>query len=164
MDKVLSAPRVDLSELAPRIKTIQIDKEQIGLLIGPGGKTIRNIIETSGATVDVNDDGLVSVSAVNKDSLQMALTDILGLTKTFEVGEIIEDAEVDSVVDFGAFVKISRTKTGLLHVSEISNDFLKDPREKLKEGDKIRVKVIKVDGEKVSLSKKQLEEKTEQSK
>jgi len=159
MDKVLSAPRAELSELAPRIITVQIKKDQIGLLIGPGGKTIRAIIENSGATVDVDDDGLVSISAVNKDSLDLALKDVTGLTKSFEIGEIIEDAEVDSVVDFGAFVKISSGKTGLLHVSEISNDFIKDPREKLKEGDKIRVKIIKIDGEKIALSKKQLEVK-----
>ena len=164
MDQVLPASRSDLSQLAPRIKTIQIQKDQIGLLIGPGGKTIRAIIERSGATVDVDDNGLVSISAINKDSLDMALSEIAGLTKTFAVGEIIEDAEVDSVVDFGAFVKISSTKTGLLHVSEISNDFLKNPREKLKEGDKIRVKIIKVDGEKISLSKKQLEQKTNETK
>ncbi len=161
MEKVLPESRKELSQLAPRIKTIQIQKDQIGLLIGPGGKTIRGIIEKTGATLDVNDDGLVSISAIDKDSLDLALAEVLGLTKTFEVGEIIENAEVDSVVDFGAFVKISSTKTGLLHVSEISNDFIKDPREKLKEGDKIRVKIIKVDGEKVSLSKKQLEKSVE---
>jgi len=161
MDKVISTPRSDLSDLAPRIKTVQIQKDQIGLLIGPGGKTIRSIIENTEATVDVDDEGLVSISAINKNSLEQALKAVTDLTKTFEVGDIIEDAEVDSVVDFGAFVKISSTKTGLLHVSEISNDFIKDPREKLKEGDKITVKVIKVDGEKIALSKKQLEKTTE---
>ena len=118
----LPAPRADLSKFAPRIQTIQIDPEKIGLLIGPGGKTIRRITETTGAQIDIaeDDSGKVFIYSNNGDSLNRAKEIILGMTKEISIGELYQGTVV-SIKEFGAFVEVFPGQDGLVHVSELSN-------------------------------------------
>lgn len=157
MEKVMSKPRAELSKHAPRITQVRISPSQIGTLIGPGGKTIRKITEESGAEIDIDEDGVVSIAATTPDSMQKAVQAIKDLTYIPQEGEILE-GEIVRIEDFGAFVQLTPTKDGLLHVSELSHSFVKDPRDVVKEGQKVKVKVLEVspDG-KIRLSKKALE-------
>lgn len=147
-------PRKDISTYAPRLKHIKIDPEKIGLLIGPGGKTIRAIQEESGALIDIQDDGTVTVSSNDGASAEEALARIEALTEDIKVGRIYT-GKVTSVKDFGAFVEIAPGKDGLCHISELSNDYVRSVSEICKEGDALEVKVIAVDEQnRVKLSRK----------
>jgi polyribonucleotide nucleotidyltransferase len=154
MLSVIRKPRGEISPYAPRLTQIKIDPEKIGLLIGPGGKTIRSIQESAGVTIDVQDDGTVTVAGANGPSVEEALASIEALTEEIKVGRIYEGT-VSSVKDFGAFIEIAPGKDGLCHISELDVGFVKSVSDVCKVGDKLTVKVIAVDDQnRVKLSRK----------
>jgi polyribonucleotide nucleotidyltransferase len=161
MKKNISEPKAELSKYAPKMLTIKINPDQIGMIIGGGGKTIKEIQLRTGAEIGIEDDGSIFISATNADGAQQALEIIEGMTREVQVGEIYEGV-VEEIVDFGAFVEILPGRTGLLHVSEIAHGYVKNVDEHLKAGDVVKVKVIETspDG-KMSLSKKALEPRPE---
>ncbi len=154
MYETISKPREELSEHAPRVDVLKIPISKIGELIGPGGKNIKRIIEETGAELNVEDDGTVQIFAIDDEAIEKAKKAVEALTFEPEVGKIYAGT-VEKIVEFGAFVKIAPNVEGLLHVSEISDSFVKDVHDFLKEGDAIEVKVLEVDGMgKMKLSKK----------
>ena len=140
----ISRPRGETSENAPRLLRTTIDPEKIGLLIGPGGKTIRAIQESTGASLDVNDDGVVTVACADAAGAQAAFAQVEALTASIEVGRIYE-GKVISIKDFGAFVEILPGKDGLCHISELSEDYVSNVSDVCQMGDMMKVKVIAVD-------------------
>ena len=144
MVEVMPAARTDVSKYAPKIKTVKIDPEKIGEVIGSGGKTIRNISATTGATVDVAEDGTVSISAVDETAVEKAAEWVDLITRELQKGEVFEGI-VKRIVNFGAFVEIVPGKEGLVHVSEMSTEYVKDPHDVVKEGQKVKVNVREVD-------------------
>jgi polyribonucleotide nucleotidyltransferase len=156
MNRVLEAPRADISTFAPRIVTIRIPTEKIRDVIGKGGATIRSIIEKTGVKIDVEDDGRVNVASADGAASERAIAMIKELTATPELNASYL-GRVERITDFGAFIEIMPGVDGLLHVSEIANYRVKDVRDELKEGEQIMVKVINVDPSgKVRLSRKVL--------
>ena len=156
MAKTISEPRKAMSAFAPRIVTIRIPVDKIRDVIGPGGKTIRSIIERTGVKIDVEDDGRVNVASADGESAQKAIGIIQELTATPELNKTYM-GKVQRITDFGAFVEIMPGTDGLLHVSEIATHRVKDVRDELKEGQQILVKVINVDPTgKIRLSRKAL--------
>jgi len=152
----LPTARLEINKWAPRITSIKVKPDQIRIIIGPGGKTIKGIVDQTGAQVDVNDDGTVNVASADADAVQRAIDIIKGLTAEPEVGAIYKGT-VKRIVDFGAFVEILPNNEALLHVSEISHDRVESPGDVLKEGDEIEVKVISVDREgKTRLTRREL--------
>ncbi len=158
MQEVCPKPKAELSPFAPRIVTLQIPQEKIGEVIGPGGKTIRKMIESSGVTsIDIEEDGKVIVASPNQDALQAAVDMIKSLTEEPEIGKIY-DATVKRVMNFGAFVEFLPGREGLVHVSEIANKFVKDVNDVVKVGDTFKVKLMEKDEMgRFNLSKKQAE-------
>jgi polyribonucleotide nucleotidyltransferase len=144
MDKVLSAPRANMSEWAPSIITIKIDPEKIRDVIGKGGAVIRAITEETGTTIDIENDGTVRIASVDGVSGREAQRRIELITAEVEVGRVYE-GRVARLMDFGAFVTILPGKDGLVHISQISDERVERVSDKLKEGDIIRVKVLEVD-------------------
>lgn len=156
MSLVIDKPNPSLSIYAPKLLNINISPEKIGTVIGSGGKTIKQIQEETNTEVHIEDDGKVTVSGDNIENVQKAINWIDGLTKEIEVGEVFKGLVVD-VLDFGALVQILPSKVGLLHVSEFSNEYIKDIKSVVKIGDSFDVKVLKVEANgKISLSKKVL--------
>jgi polyribonucleotide nucleotidyltransferase len=156
MAKTIAAPRTSMSSFAPRIVTIKIPVDKIRDVIGPGGKTIRSIIERTGVKIDVQDDGRVNVASADGESAARAIGIIQELTATPELNKTYM-GKVQRIADFGAFVEIMPGTDGLLHVSEIANHRVKDVRDELKEGQQILVKVINIDPTgKIRLSRKAL--------
>ena len=150
------AHRQSISAFAPRIVTIKIPVDKIRDVIGPGGKTIRSIIERTGVKIDVEDDGRVNVASADEASAQKAIGIIQELTATPELNKTYM-GKVQRITDFGAFVEIMPGVDGLLHVSEIAHYRVKDVRDEMKEGDQVMVKVINIDPSgKVRLSRKAL--------
>src|SRR5258706_3142363 len=137
--------RAEVSEYAPKISMLRIPVEKIGELIGPGGKVIKNIIATTGAQVDVEDDGSVSISGVNEDQVKAAVNWIQGLTREVTVGEIFQNAEVKRILPFGAFVEFLPGKEGMVHVSQMSTDFVNNPNDVVSIGQKVTARVIQID-------------------
>ena len=135
-----------------------INPEKIGALIGPGGKIINGIIEHYGVTIDIEDDGKVFVGGSGKEAVESALTEIKSITREFSVGEIVE-GEVVRIMEFGAIIDLGAGRDGMIHVSELKEGFVKNVSDVLKIGDYVRVKIIKIDGDKLGLSIKQLEKK-----
>lgn len=155
MAEALEAPRDELNQNAPRIETIQVKPDKIRDIIGPGGKTIRAIQEQTGANVDIDDAGVVSISSSDGKSLAQAMALIKGLTMEAEVGEFYQGI-VKRCVDFGAFVEILPGTDGLVHISEIAAERVNTVTDVLNEGDNIVVKCIKVDRDgKIRLSRKE---------
>ena len=147
-------PRDEISQWAPRLLRTHIDPEKIGLLIGPGGKTIRAIQESTGASIDVEDDGTVTVASQSAEAARAALAQVEALTASVEVGRIY-DGRVTSVKDFGAFIEILPGKDGLCHISELSDGYVNSVADVCKVGDRMKVKVIAVDDQdRVKLSRK----------
>jgi polyribonucleotide nucleotidyltransferase len=144
MDKVISAPRANMSEWAPSIITIKIDPEKIREVIGKGGAVIRAITEETGTTIDIDNDGTVKIASVNGLAGKEAQRRIELITAEVEVGRIYE-GRVARLMDFGAFVTILPGKDGLVHISQISEERVERVSDKLKEGDVVRVKVLEVD-------------------
>ena len=154
MLSAIRRPRPEISIWAPRLLRTRIDPQKIGLLIGPGGKTIRAIQEQTGANIDVEDDGTVTVASHDAEGAMAAMAQIEGLTASIQVGRIYE-GRVTSIKDFGAFVELVPGKDGLCHVSELSDDFVKSVGDFCRIGDVMRVKVIAVDDQdRVKLSRK----------
>jgi polyribonucleotide nucleotidyltransferase len=155
MSEALSAPRPTVSAYAPRIVSIRIPVDKIRDVIGPGGKTIRGIIDKTGVKIDVEDDGRVNVASVDESSAKKALAMIQELTATPELNKTYLGT-VERITDFGAFVQIMPGVDGLLHVSEIAIHRVQDVRDELKEGDQLLVKVINIEPStgKVRLSRK----------
>ena len=161
MEQTLSSPRTSVSTYAPRIVTIRIPVDKIRDVIGPGGKTIRSIIERTGVKIDVEDDGRVNVASADEASAQKAIGIIQELTATPELNKTYL-GKVQRITDFGAFVEIMPGVDGLLHVSEIAHYRVKDVRDELKEGEQVMVKVINIDPSgKIRLSRKVLLEPPE---
>ncbi len=152
MAKAIAAPRAELSPHAPRVHLMKIDPDKIGLVIGSGGKTINAIIDETGATIDIEDDGTVFITAGSPDAMKLAIDRINQLTYEPKPGEEF-DGTVVSIKDFGAFVEILPGKDGMVHVSEMSNDRIAHPSDAVKEGQKVHVWVVSVSPEgKISLS------------
>jgi polyribonucleotide nucleotidyltransferase len=156
MNKVISAPRQEMSEWAPTIMTMKIDPEKIRDVIGKGGAVIRAITEETGATVDIDNDGTVRIASVDGASGKEARRRIELITADVEVGRIYE-GKVARLMDFGAFVTILPGKDGLVHISQISNERVEKVSDKLAEGDVVKVKVLEVDRQgRVRLSMKEV--------
>jgi polyribonucleotide nucleotidyltransferase len=156
LDKMYAAQSgasANISQYAPRIYTLHIPVDKIRDVIGPGGKVIRSIIEQTGVKIDVEDDGTVHVASADEPSAKRALQIIGDLTATAEVGKTYLGTVV-RLVDFGAFVEIFPGTDGLLHISEIAENRIKEVRDELKEGDQILVKVLALEGNKIKLSRK----------
>ena len=156
MEKALPAAREDLSPFAPRIITVQINPQKIGDIIGPKGKTIRGIQEETGAKINVEDSGLITISAVDGGAGAKAKAMIEGLVQEPEVGKIYE-GPVKSTTTFGAFVEIMPGTEGLLHISELAHDRVEKTEDVVKKGDMVRVKLLSVDERgRMKLSRKAL--------
>ena len=154
MAAAITVPRKELSQYAPRIETVKIHPDKIGLLIGPGGKTIKGIVAETGAEINIDDDGSVHIYSANRDSLNRAKEIITGMTKEIEVGEIYH-GRVVSIKDFGAFVEVMPGKDGLVHISELADFRVKSVEDVVKIGDLIWVKCIGIDDKgRVKLSRK----------
>jgi len=145
MLKTLAEPRKEMSPYAPRVESIIINPDKIREVIGKGGETIQKITAETGTEIDIKDDGTVMISSPDKSHIDAAIQWIKGLTEDPEVGKIYEDVPVVSVLDFGVFVQIMPGKDGLVHVSEISEERTEKPSDKLKEGDKVTVKLVAID-------------------
>ena len=153
--EVIKQPRSSISEYAPRIQVLMIDTNKIGDVIGPGGKTIRGIIQKTGASVDIEDDGRVVVSAQQSQALKEAIDTIKGLTEDPEVGKIYT-GKIKKVTNFGAFCEFLPKKEGLIHVSELADGFVKNAEDIVKVGQEVKVKLIGIDEQgRVKLSLKQ---------
>jgi polyribonucleotide nucleotidyltransferase len=160
MKDVLALPRQELSSLAPRIEIIKVKQEKIGELIGPGGKTIKKIIALTGVSVDIQDDGRVIVGSTNAEKSKEAIGMIRAITDDIEVGRI-SMGKVKRIMPFGAFCEIAPGKEGLVHISELAENFVKDINSVVKVGDEFKVKVIGIDElGRINLSRKQVPQET----
>lgn len=156
MLSTLRQPRVAISRHAPRLIQVRINPEKIGLLIGPGGKTIKGIQEATGAKIDIDDDGTVSISHMDADGAEAAKLKVEALTEEVRVGKVY-DGRVTSIKDFGAFIEILPGRDGLCHISELDDKYVGRVDEVCKVGDRMQVKVIAIDDQdRVKLSRKAL--------
>ncbi|MBZ1348972.1 MAG: polyribonucleotide nucleotidyltransferase [Candidatus Liptonbacteria bacterium] len=157
MNKVISEPKKEISVYAPLVFSLIINPNRIGEVIGSGGKVINSIIESTGvSSINIEEDGRIYIAAKNKEAIQRAAEEIKSITREFEVGEIIE-GEVLKVLDFGAIVDLGGGRDGMVHVSEIKENFVKNIFDVIKAGDKIKAKIIRVEPDgKIGLSIKQL--------
>jgi polyribonucleotide nucleotidyltransferase len=153
MYDAMPAAKGAISQYAPRIYTLHIPTDKIRDVIGPGGKVIRSIIEQTGVKIDVEDDGTIHVASADEASANKAIQIISDLTATAEIGKTYL-GKVVRLVDFGAFVEIFPGTDGLLHISEIAENRIRDVRDELKEGDQILVKVLALEGNKIKLSRR----------
>jgi polyribonucleotide nucleotidyltransferase len=160
MADALTGAREDVSENAPRITTISIPKDKIREVIGSGGKVIREITETTGAKIDIDDDGTIKVAAVDATAAQAAIDWIRGIVAEPELG-VIYNGKVVKVVDFGAFVNFLGAKDGLVHISELAQQRVGKTGDVVKVGDPVKVKVLGFDDRgKVKLSMRQVDQET----
>ena len=160
MNKALGEVRTELSAHAPRIETMQIDKSKIREVIGTGGKVIREIVATTGAKVDIDDEGLIKISSSDVSQIEAAMNWIKGIVEEAEVGKIYT-GKVVNLVDFGAFVNFMGGKDGLVHVSEIRNERVEKVSDVLSEGQEVKVKVLEIDQRgKVRLSMRVVDQET----
>ncbi len=158
MEETIGEPREDISPHAPRIYHLQIDEDKIGRVIGPGGKTIREIEDETGADVEIDDDGIVTISSVDEESADAALNWVEDLVYEPSVGEIIT-GRVTGVKDFGAFVELSPGGLeGLCHVSELADDYVSSVEDVVSEGEEITVKILEMDEDRISLSRRAAKE------
>ena len=156
MLETLPTVRPELSPFAPRITTIKVKPDQIRLIIGPGGKTIKGIVDQTGVSIDVEDDGTVNVASADPEAVKKALDIIRGLTAEAEVGAVYKGT-VRRITDFGAFVEVLPNTDGLLHISEMAHTRVERVEDVVKEGDEIEVKVLSVDRDgKIRLSRREL--------
>jgi polyribonucleotide nucleotidyltransferase len=153
MDAVLGEAKTEKSEFAPRIHTLQIPVDKIRDLIGPGGKTIRGIVEATGVKIDVDDTGKVNVASSDADGLRRAIETISNLTAVPEVGKTYL-GKVVRLAEFGAFVEIFPGTDGLLHISEIAEHRVNEVTDELNDGDQVLVKVLGIEGNRIKLSRK----------
>lgn len=154
MEQAISQPREKVSVHAPRIVTIRINPDKIGLLIGPGGKTIKKIIEETQTEINIEDDGTVAIASCKSERVEMAIQKIQELTADVEVGRIYKGT-VKNIVDFGAFVEVLPGKEGLVHISQLADYRVKKVDDVLKLGDSVMVKVTEIDDRgRINLSRK----------
>ena len=155
MAKTIATHREQISPHAPRLLTLRINPEKIGKIIGPGGKTIKAIVERTGAKIDIEDDGTVFIAAVGMEAAEKAREEIERLSEEVKIGKIY-NGKVTSIKDFGAFIEVIPGQDGLCHISELSDRFLKNVNEEVKLGQQVRVKVIAIDDQgRIKLSRKQ---------
>ena len=160
MAKAIETPRETVNSTAPRIETIQVPVDKIRDVIGSGGKVIREIVEESGAKVDINDDGIVKIASSDTESLNKALELINSIVAEPEAGEIYE-GKVVKIMDFGAFVNFFGKRDGLVHISQLANERVKSVTDIVSEGDIVKVKLLGFDNRgKVKLSMKEVDQKT----
>ncbi len=160
MAKVISEPRTEMSEFAPRLIHFKVHPDKIRDVIGKGGVTIRAITEETGTTIDIADDGTITIASVNKEAADEARSRIEQITADIEPGQVF-DGKVARIMDFGAFVTIAPGKDGLVHVSQISHERVEKVSDKLSEGDTVKVKVLEVDKQgRIRLSMKALLEES----
>ena len=160
MNKALTGARAELGEHAPRIEQIKIPTDKIRDVIGTGGKVIREIVEKTGAKINVEDDGTVKVASSDHEAIKAAIKWIRGLTAEPEIGQIY-DGKIVKVMDFGAFVNFFGPKDGLVHVSELAASRVANPKDVVKEGQAVKVKLLGFDDRgKVRLSMKQVDQTT----
>ncbi len=156
MNTVITEPRTEMSEYAPRLMTMKVHPDKIRDVIGKGGATIRQITEETGVTIDVQDDGTVTIASVNKENADEARRRIEQITADVEVGQIY-DGTVTKIMNFGAFVTILPGKDGLVHISQIADERVENVTDRLTEGDKVKVKVLEVDKQgRIRLSMKEV--------
>lgn len=159
MNAVIDSPRTELAPNAPKVVKLKIDQDQIGGLIGPGGKNIKELIQKASKLapaepdIAIDDDGTVNITAYNQAQLEFLQNTINSMFEKPEIGKIYEGV-VDKVMNFGAFINVSSSITGLCHVSEMSDKFVKDANDLLKKGDKVKVKVLKVENGRISFTMK----------
>ena len=144
MAKTIAEPRKELSKYAPRIETLKINPEKIGLVIGPGGKNIKRIVEESGCEINIEDDGTVNIYSVSEEGMKIARDAVMGMTAEAEIGKIYR-GKVVTIKEFGAFVEFLPGKDGLVHISELANFRVKQTEDIVKMGDEIWVKCLGVD-------------------
>lgn len=162
MEKVMSQPRGEISEFAPRIETIKIKPEKVREVIGAGGKVIKGIIEETGVKIDIEDDGTIHIASADPKASKKAIEIIEGICAEPEVGRTYH-GKVVKITDFGAFVEVLPNTSGLLHISEIAHERIRNVSDVLKEGDIVDVKVLDVDrAGRIKLSRKALLERPEQ--
>jgi len=164
METVIKKPRSQLSSYAPRITTLSIPSDKIGNLIGPGGKIIKGIIKETGVEIDIDDiEGKVTISSFDEEGAKKALDMVRRIIRDPQVGEIYL-GKVKRITDFGAFVEIAPGKEGLVHISQLSNKFVKSVSDVVKVGDEIRVKLIDIDElGRLNLSRKGISEEENNS-
>ena len=158
MNGVIAAPREKLSPFVPTIRQLKIPTDKIGLIIGPGGKTINGMIEKYGlAGIDIDEDGGVFISGNDLEKVEAAVAVIRAMTREFKVGEIVE-GNVVKILEFGAIVDLGGGKDGMIHVSELKQGYTKNVEEVVKLGDFVRAKIISADDDgKIRLSIKQMQ-------
>jgi len=157
MKQTLAAPRKELSPYAPLILTLKIDPSRIGEVIGPGGKVINGIIEKTGAeSIDIEDDGMIYIAGMNRETAENALREVQGIVREYSIGEIVE-GKVVKLMDFGAIVEFGPGHDGMIHISEFSDNFVKNIGDVVKLGDTVRAKIVKIDNGKIGLSLKNLD-------
>ena len=144
MNKVIQTSRDEVSENAPRFVTIQVKADKVRDVIGKGGATIRSLTEETGAIIDIDDTGLIKISAVDKEAVELAKAKIEQLTADVEVDKIYE-GKVAKIMDFGAFVNVLPGKDGLVHISQICEERVENVTDKVKEGEIVKVKVLEID-------------------
>ena len=144
MNKVISQPRAEMSEYAPRLMTMKVHPDKIREVIGKGGVTIRAITEETGCTIDIADDGTVTIASVNKEAAEEARKRIEQITADIEPGQVFE-GKVIKIMNFGAFVTLTPGRDGLVHISQLSEDRVENVTDVVKEGDIVKVKVLEVD-------------------
>ncbi len=144
MNKVISKPKEDISQYAPKIISLQIDSEKIGAVIGKGGETIRGIQESTGTVINISDDGLISIASPDGAAAENALNIIKAMTAEVEVGQVYEGTAVN-ITDFGAFIEILPGRDGLCHISKLAKERVNKVTDVIKKGDKLKVRVVDVD-------------------
>jgi len=158
MNKAINKPRSEISPFAPKVSIVEIKPEQIGEVIGPGGRVINTIIADTGVTsIDIEQTGKVFVAGPDYEKVKAAISTIKGITKEFKIGDIIE-GEVVKILDFGAIVDLGAGKEGMIHISELKNGFVQKVEDVVKVGDVVKVKIIKVENGRIGLSLKALKE------
>jgi polyribonucleotide nucleotidyltransferase len=158
MNKAINKPRSKISPFAPKVSIVEIKPEQIGEVIGPGGRVINTIIADTGVTsIDIEQTGKVFVAGPDYEKVKAAISTIKGITKEFKIGDIIE-GEVVKILDFGAIIDLGAGKEGMIHISELKNGFVQKVEDVVKVGDVVKVKIIKVENGRIGLSLKALKE------
>ncbi len=144
MNAVINAPRADISKYAPKVVMLTPPEDKIGEIIGPGGKNIKRIIAMTNTSIDINDDGTVSISGVDRDAVEKAVEAVKSIYREIKIGEVFE-GEVTRILPIGAMVEYLPGKEGLVHVSKLSDQYVKDPRDVVSIGQRVKVKVLQVD-------------------
>ncbi|PIR86880.1 MAG: polyribonucleotide nucleotidyltransferase [Candidatus Harrisonbacteria bacterium CG10_big_fil_rev_8_21_14_0_10_49_15] len=158
MKGVLPAPRPELSPLAPHVLSLKIPSDMIGLVIGPGGKTINGIIEKTGAlSIDIEEDGTVFIAGDSGETAKAALEEVRALTKTYDIGELVTGTVI-KLLEFGGIVEMDAGQDGMVHISEVKDGFVKDIKDVLEVGQRVKAKIIKMDHGKIGLSMKGIEQ------